>query len=54
MLTNLTCMHTVEKTNVGFPNTCTLCTVSTVLSNVMYTVKHNYQLPDPLALSGMT
>ena len=51
MLTNLTCMHTVEKTNVGFPNTCTL---STVLSNVMYTVKHNYQLPDPLAQSGMT
>jgi len=25
MLTNLTCMHTLEKTNVGILNTCTLC-----------------------------
>ena len=36
MLTNLTCMHTLEKTtNVGIPNTCTLCTVNTVLNNVL-------------------
>jgi len=35
MLTNLTCVHTLEKTNVGIPNTCTVCTVTTVLSNVL-------------------
>jgi len=32
----MTCMHTLEKnTNVGIPNTCTLCAVTTVLSNVL-------------------
>ena len=40
MLTNLTCMHTLEKTNVDIPNTCTLL-VTTVLSNVLS--DHSFQ-----------
>ena len=49
MLTNLTCMHTFEKTNVGIPNACTLCTVlRNVLSNHFYTKQadNNFQLND--------
>jgi len=31
MLTNLICMHTLEITNVGIPNTCTLCSLQSVI-----------------------
>jgi len=33
-------MHTLEKTNVGILNICTLCTVTTVFSNVLS--NHNF------------